>query len=51
MKRIVAWNIEIKFDDGTVDKLVNVPLHVVRTVNAHLDDVEEQMKEDELWHG
>jgi len=41
---IKAYSIEIEWEDGTTERLVDIPLSVSRVVNKHLDEIEEQIK-------
>jgi hypothetical protein len=43
--RIVAWCVEVKWDDNSTEKLADVPTYVSRNIDAWLDEVEESNKE------
>ena len=42
--RIKAYSIEVEWEDGTKERLVDIPLYVSRVVNQHLDEIEEQVE-------
>tara|TARA_B100002019_G_C21271527_1_gene602636 strand:+ start:1081 stop:1230 length:150 start_codon:yes stop_codon:yes gene_type:complete len=46
--RIEAWTLEVKYEDGTTEKLRGLPTHLIRSINAHLDDIEEA-EQSEIW--
>lgn len=48
--KIEAWNLEVKYEDGTIVKLRGLPAHLIRSINAHLDDVEEAEQTPQIWH-
>jgi hypothetical protein len=39
--RIKAWSIEIVWEDGTTERLCQVPNYVSSAVDTHLDELEE----------
>jgi len=47
--KIEAWNLEVKYEDGTIVKLRGLPAHLIRSINAHLDDVEEAEQTPQIW--
>ena len=42
--RIKAYSIEVEWEDGTFERLVDIPLNVARVVNQHLDEIEERVE-------
>lgn len=41
-KRIVAWNIEVKWNDNSIEQLTDVPHYVSKHIDSWLDEVENE---------
>ena len=47
--RTKAWNLEVQYEDGTTEKLGNLPTYLIRSINSFLDEVEEETEQAEQW--
>jgi hypothetical protein len=43
-KRIIAWNIEVKWNDNLIEKLADVPHYLQRDIDLWLNEVETQVE-------
>jgi len=42
-KKIVSWVIEVEWEDGTIEKIANVPDLVAGYVDGHLSYLEDEL--------
>ena len=45
-KKIVSWVIEVEWEDGTFEKIANLPDHVAIEVDEFLSTVEDERNEE-----
>ena len=46
--KIIAWHIGIVNEDGTEEKVIDVPEWVAKRVDEFLDELEEEFSEEEV---
>ena len=47
MKRVVWWTIEVEWEDGTREKISDIPNHVAKEVDEYLTQLEESKHDSE----
>ena len=45
-KRIVSWVIEVEWEDGTFEKIADIPNHTASWVDGFLSTVEDERNEE-----
>ena len=45
-KQIVSWVIEVEWEDGTFEKIANIPSHTASWVDGYLAHVEDERNEE-----
>jgi hypothetical protein len=46
MKRIVSWVVEVEWEDGTTEKVADIPSHVANEVDGFLTMLEDERNEE-----
>jgi hypothetical protein len=45
-KRVVSWVIEVEWEDGTFEKIADIPSHTASWVDGYLSHVEDERNEE-----
>jgi len=46
MKRIASWVVEVEWEDGTTEKVADIPNHVANEVDGFLTMLEDERNEE-----